>query len=187
MKNKKENILLKDGRLDYSKPNMIKLNNIQFTKQKDVELDDNTAGYVEGYIVTFGMIGSRGYIINKNAGNAVLKAKKNSVKLLYQHDTWQPIGSFVEFRKDDTGIIGRARVDNTELGRDVMLQVKTKTLDSFSIGAMIMQDRYVKIDGAKVRELMKLEIYESSIVTFPADNRAKFTTYQNLNYRRNGR
>lgn len=141
----------------------------------------------EGYASIFGVADHDDEVIAKGAFKATLrewKAKGKLPKLLLQHGfgffgggavDMVPIGKWEEMREDDTGLFARGRLFDVETDRvkAVYAAMKEGELDGLSIGFRM---RKFKIDQQTgIRTLTDIELWETSIVTFPANNAARIS------------
>jgi HK97 family phage prohead protease len=94
--------------------------------------------------------------------------------LLWQHDSSTPIGVWTEMREDDNGLYlkGRLAMDTVK-GKEAHALLKMGALNGLSIGFMTKQSQYD--EKTEIRTLTELEIWETSIVTFPANTKARVT------------
>lgn len=87
------------------------------------------------------------------------------VKLLFQHDSNNPIGRAVDLRDDPAGVIAAFRVTpEAQRGEEALALVRDGVVDSFSVGFRAIT--HEKRDGVVVRT--KAGLREGSLVTFPA-------------------
>jgi HK97 family phage prohead protease len=97
---------------------------------------------------------------------------RNDIKLLWNHDTGQVLGSTragnLRLTEDDRGLYVHAVLPRTTLGNDVRELVSTGIVDSMSFGFTVARggDEW-SVDGS-VRTLKKVVLREVSIVSFPA-------------------
>lgn len=134
--------------------------------------DAETSGVFEGYAATFGNA-DRGFdVIEKGAFLDSLRDRPaNRVKLLYQHDPHQVLGSFQAMSEDDRGLYVKGRL-NMKVARAVEVHslMAEGALDSMSIGYRTVKDEIDREAG--VRRLITLLLMEVSIVTFPMNEKA---------------
>lgn len=130
-------------------------------------------GSIEGLGSVFGNIDSYGDIIEPGAFKKSI-ASGRPVKMLWQHDANQPVGVWDEVSEDGNGlrVKGRIAVDTT-LGRDVMAMLRMKAIDGLSIGYRTIEADFNKETG--VRTIKEVELWEVSVVTFPANPMAILT------------
>lgn len=137
--------------------------------------DDEEKGVFSGYGSIFG---------NKDLGNDVMvqgafaksiasKGPKG-VKLLYQHDTKEPIGVFDEIIEDRKGLRVKGRLAmGTQKGREVYELMKMGAIDGLSIGYRVSPKGATYDERGKKRMLKEVDLMEISAVTFPMNTRAR--------------
>ena len=142
------------------------MNEIQNFPMEVKALDDS--GVFEGLAAVYDNVDLQGETISPGAFTKTIR-ERPQVKLLYQHDTNQPIG-LCEVSDSAVGLIVRGRLSlGVARARETYELLKTGVLDSFSIGYDVIKDRRLK-DGTRV--LTELRLWEVSIVTFPANPKA---------------
>ncbi len=127
-----------------------------------LELQDGCT--IQGYASLFGQGDQGGDIVEKGAYAASL-AKGPGIKMLWQHDPTQPIGTWEEVREDGRGlwVKGRLLLDVAR-GREAAALIGAGAIDGLSIGYRTVRAR--KNDRGQ-RLLQELELWEVSLVTFP--------------------
>lgn len=138
--------------------------------------EDNTDEFYrfEGYLSTYNNVDLGDDIMMEGAFDKCLASKKpNAIKVLYQHDPYQPLGVYEELRSDKKGLFvkGKMPKDNT-LVRDVVGLMKCGAIDSMSIGYSAINYSYN--DNGK-RLLKEVDLWEGSLVTFPMNQEAIIT------------
>lgn len=129
---------------------------------------------VAGYASTFGgSPDAYGDIVAKGAFADSLA--KRAVKLLWQHDMSEPIGKQLSLAEDDTGLFGRWSIVPTDTGTKAHQLLAADLVDSLSIGYLTKDAEY-KEDGTRV--LKAVDLYEVSLVTVPANDRAVVTSFK---------
>jgi HK97 family phage prohead protease len=133
-------------------------------------------GTIEGYASVWNLVDSYNEAVLPGAFKASLanaKRDRRSVKMLYQHDTYTPIGVWPDVSEDSTGlhVRGRLLIEASPKALEVHGLVKAEALDELSIGYREIE---TKKDPAnpKVLLLKTLDLREVSIVTFGALGRA---------------
>lgn len=95
---------------------------------------------------------------------------RNEIKLLWNHDTNEPLasvrGGSLELTEDRYGLKVKARLPKTTRGRDVAELLRSKVIDSMSFGFNVIKDTWS--ENGSVRTLESVRLHEVSIVTFPA-------------------
>lgn len=129
---------------------------------------DGATGTVEGYGAVFGNVDSYGDVILPGAFAKGLGKRK--VKMLWQHDPSRPIGVWDEMREDDRGLYVRGRIlSEVEKGREAIALMSAGAIEGLSIGYRTVDAEYK--DGNRM--LKEVDLWETSIVTFPANELAE--------------
>jgi len=146
-------------------------------KSEKINKDDDF-GFFSGYASTFQM-DKEGDVIAPNAFDDSI-AKQDRLPLLWQHSSFDPIGSLEIKGKDQNGLIIEGRVNlGTSLGRDAFALIKAGDLNKMSIGALIKEASNNNNGG---RELEKLDLMEVSVVTFPANEGAAINNVKSIKF-----
>lgn len=142
----------------------------------------------EGYGSVFNTIDSYNDTIKKGAFKATLKewkAQKRLPKLLLQHggggffasnaDDMVPIGKWDEMYEDDHGLFMKGRLFDIETDRAkaTYAALKEGELDGLSIGFRTRKSEMDEETG--IRTLTEIQLFEVSLVTFPANDPARVT------------
>ncbi|GAB7388990.1 hypothetical protein BSNK01_28280 [Bacillaceae bacterium] len=134
---------------------------------------DVDKGEFEGYASYFGNRDSYGDVVEKGAFADTLKNDAHRIKVLWQHNPYQPIGKPTHMEEDSKGLYVRAKVAPTSLGKDVLVLLREGVINELSIGYVPMVDEWD--NEAKVRRLKKIKLYEFSPVTWAANELAVIT------------
>ena len=134
-------------------------------------------GTVEGYGSVFGVRDNYDDVIAQGAFLASLAAHKTAgtmPAMLWQHDSSEPIGIWTEMIEDAKGlrIKGQLALD-TVRGKEAHALLKLGALNGLSIGFMSKQWTYDR--DSEVRTLTEIDLWEVSLVTFPANQKARVT------------
>ena len=145
-----------------------------FALQLKATGDDGT---VEGYGSVFGVRDNYDDVIAKGAFAATLaqhKSEGTMPAMLWQHDATEPIGVWTEMVEDAKGlrIKGQLALDTTR-GKEAYALLKLGALNGLSIGFVSKQWAYDR--DTEVRTLTELDLWEVSLVTFPANEKARVT------------
>ena len=132
------------------------------------------SGRFAGYASVFNVIDNQRDIMMPGAFKATLYNRKNQVKLLWQHQFEEPIGTVETLFEDARGLYieGQLLLDITR-GREVYTLLKAGAVSGLSIGYSPI--RYVIDPDSGVRKLQEVELWEVSLVTFPANEDAQVT------------
>lgn len=154
-------------------------------KSLPVEFDAKSVrndGTFSGYASTFGNVDSYGDIVMPGAFNKSLATRPpQKVKLLWQHDSTQPIGVWQTIQEDSKGLYVKGKIlKEVAKGAEAYALMKEGVIDSMSIGYTTLESEYTK-NGT--RQLKELGLMEVSLVTFPANDQATVTSLKELNPR----
>ncbi len=139
----------------------------------EFKADDD--GTIEGYGSIFGNEDLGGDVVESGAFAETLKERKP--RLLWQHDTRQPIGAWTELKEDKKGLRVRGRLAlGTQQGREAHELVKMEALEGLSIGYGIRPGGFEYDTDSHVRRLKSLDLWEVSLVTFPMNELAGIDT-----------
>lgn len=139
--------------------------------------DVSDEGTFEGYGSTFnGSPDSYGDIVLPGAfADSLVKHKREGTMplLLWGHQSNElPIGSWVDMAEDGKGLWGKAQIDLEDpVGQRVHKALKRKSVRGLSIGyETITRKSDLKRPGVTLLE--KLDLWEVSVVNFPANRRS---------------
>jgi len=149
------------------------------TKDSGLGLDVKAVGddgVIEGYASAFGVVDSYNEVVEPGAFTASLvdsRRKGKSIKMLWQHDSHQPIGVWDDLAEDSKGLWVKGRIlkDASKLAAEAYGLLKGGALDELSIGYRTVQTE-PHDDKQGVLKLLKLDLREVSLVTFGALGRA---------------
>lgn len=135
-------------------------------------------GRFSGYGSVFGNVDAYQEIVAPGAFAESLAAWKDAGKLppvLWQHRSGEPVGPYLEMREDAHGLFveGQLLVDDVVRAKEARALMKAKAVNGLSIGFVTREDSYDKVTG--VRTLKKIDLWEVSIVTFPANPAAQIS------------
>lgn len=141
------------------------------------------SGEFEGYGSVFGVEDSSSDVVVRGAFTATLekwKAKSRLPAMLWQHNMSEPIGIYTEMREDDIGLYvkGRLLIDADPLAKRAHAHMKAGSLSGMSIGYMLDDYEYDKEKGVWI--LKAIDLWEVSLVTFPANDDARITDVKSL-------
>ena len=144
-------------------------------------------GTFEGYGSVFNIKDSYDDIVVKGAFADSLMthgAKGSMPALLWQHDSDEPIGVYTEMHEDDTGLHVRGQLAlKTQRGAEAYELLKMKAISGMSIGYVTREDSYDRVTG--VNTLKKLDLWEVSLVTFPANTEARVSGVKSIEAMKN--
>lgn len=140
----------------------------------DFEIRETSDGMTfEGYAAVFNSrsenLGGFTEFVAPGAFTRSLKTR-NDVKLLWNHDSGQVLGSTrartLTLTEDARGLKVRALLPNTQLGRDTAELLKRGDVDAMSFGFNVIKDTWNAAGDERTLDAVRL--FEVSIVAFPA-------------------
>lgn len=142
------------------------------------------SGTIEGYASVFGNVDSYGEVVEPGAFvDSLVKSKQTGrkIKMLYQHDPFQPIGVWDDLAEDSKGlwVKGRLLIEQSPKALEVRGLLKEGALDGLSIGYRTVESK-PKAGKPGVLSLVKLDLLENSIVTFAANDRARVEVVKSI-------
>ncbi len=130
--------------------------------------DDGSGGALEvaGHASIFGAADGSGDVVRPGAFAAsLIRRGSKGVRMLFQHDAGEPVGVWDEIREDGRGLFVRGRIlDAGPRGRAAAGLVGQGAVDGLSIGFRTVRSKPRPGGG---RDLLELDLWEVSIVTFP--------------------
>jgi HK97 family phage prohead protease len=125
------------------------------------------AGLFEGYASLFGVPDLGRDVVEPGAFAASLARRGAAgVRMLWQHDPGEPIGTWLSLVEDGRGLRVRGRLNlAVARARELEALMRDKAVDGLSIGYRV--ERASPDRAAGVRRLQRLDLWEISVVTFP--------------------
>lgn len=125
---------------------------------------------ISGYGSVFGNKDNGGDIVMPGAFKECI-ASGRKPKMLWQHDPSQPIGAWDELREDENGLFMKGRISKKAAkGAEIAELVKMGAIEGLSIGYRTQEYEINEDEGS--RKLVKLDLWETSVVTFPMNELA---------------
>jgi HK97 family phage prohead protease len=147
---------------------------VAFELKKEPDED----GVFEGYASVFGVVDQGMDVVERGAFTKSLGSGRN-VKMLWQHDSAQPIGVFDVMQEDERGLFVRGRLlKGIRQSEEAMVLMRAGAIDSMSIGYRVSEA--AEEGGGRIRKLMEVELFEISLVTFPMLEAAKITAMKSI-------
>lgn len=147
------------------------------TKFEIKQIDDNFV-HLEGLASTFGNLDRDGDIIIEGAFKKTLANPDIKLKLLNQHKFDEPLGTIDKAIETSEGLFIMARMPkaNSKV-RDIIPLLEMGALSDFSIGFQVV-DADISPDGNRL--IKEINLFEVSIVTMPANPKAKITSVKDV-------
>jgi HK97 family phage prohead protease len=135
-------------------------------------------GTVEGYGSVFNVTDSYDDVVAPGAFLASIKAHKAAgtmPAMLWQHEGDEPIGVWDDCTEDGKGLKVRGRLAlDTARGKEAQALLKMGAINGLSIGFMSKEWSYS--EETDIRTLTEIDLWEVSLVTFPANPKARITS-----------
>lgn len=133
-------------------------------------------GTFSGYGAVFGNEDSWGDIIAPGAfakSLAAYRAKGRMPAMLWGHKADAPVGVWTELREDMKGLYveGRLLIDDVAKAREIHALLKAGGISGMSIGYMASVWEWDEKND--IRTLKEIDLWEVSLVTFPANDEAR--------------
>lgn len=131
-------------------------------------------GVFAGYASVFNMVDNQRDVIQRGAFSRTLKGRVGDIKLLWQHQQDEPIGIFSKIFEDTRGLYveGKLLLD-VQRALEAHTLLKAGALSGLSIGYSPI--RYSIDPKSGVRTIFEVDLWEISLVTFPANAAANVT------------
>jgi HK97 family phage prohead protease len=147
----------------------------------EIKAINDEDGTFEGYGSIFGNVDADGDVIDSGAFTKSLlnhRSKNTLPALLWMHDPYNPVGRYLEVREDARGLYVKGQlILESSQGRDAYALLKGGAINGLSIGYV---PREWELDKAqKTRKLKEVDLWEVSLVTFPANSLARVMAVKN--------
>ena len=140
-------------------------------------------GAFTGYASVFGNEDLWGDIVVAGAFSKSIAEKKPA--MLWQHNSDEPIGVWTVIKEDDKGLYveGQLLIDGVAKAKEAYELLAAKAISGLSIGYRAVSWEWRKKDDSKdeVRLLKEIDLWEISLVTFPANTEARVGDVKDLN------
>ena len=131
-------------------------------------------GRFAGYASVFNIVDNQRDVILRGAFSKSVKGRIGDVKLLWQHQQEEPIGIFDQIFEDARGLYVEGKLLlNVQRAQEAHSLLKAGALKGLSIGYSPI--RYSIDPDTGIRSLSEVELWEISLVTFPANEAANVT------------
>lgn len=115
---------------------------------------------------------------------AAWKAKGTLPPVLWQHNSTIPLGPYLEIYEDEKGLFvrGQLLIDDVSKAKEAHALMKAKAISGLSIGYITIVDEYDR--ETSITTLKEVDLWEISIVTFPANDVARVQNIKSVKTRR---
>lgn len=138
-----------------------------------VEQRDGESPKIVGYAAVFNSksenLGGFREIIKPGAFKGSLQ---NDVRALIDHESGKVLGrskaGTLRMIEDEKGLKVEIDPPDTTIARDLMESMRRGDIDQMSFGFFVKTDNWRKDNGETIRELEEVDLFDVSVVTFPA-------------------
>ncbi|MBQ4875024.1 MAG: HK97 family phage prohead protease [Rickettsiaceae bacterium H1] len=135
----------------------------------------NKNGLFEGYASVFNIIDEMEDLVLLGAFAENLQV--NKIKLLWQHNHELPIGKILDIYEDSNGLYVKAQlILDVRQAQEAYSLLKSEVINGLSIGYVVLSH----IMESGIRKIVKADLWEISLVTFPANKFAKVASFKSL-------
>lgn len=146
---------------------------LEFPRAPEVKLNPHVPasiteeGLFEGYASLFDQPDLSQDVVRRGAFSESLARRGiRGIRMLWQHDPSQPIGTWSLIREDARGLFVRGRLNlAVARAREVHALMRDGAVDGLSIGYRVQRANKDRRRGQRILE--KLDLWEISVVTFP--------------------
>jgi uncharacterized protein len=129
----------------------------------------------------FNVVDSQRDVVARGAFSRTLKNRTREIKFLWQHQQEEPIGAFDRMFEDKRGLyVEGSLLLNIRRAQEAFSLLRAKAISGLSIGYSPVI--YSSNPKTGVRLLSDLDLWEISLVTFPANSAATVTVVKSNHY-----
>ena len=144
---------------------------------QELRIDDSLDGKIVGHASVFdswsetlGGIFPFKEIVRKGTFTETIKI--DDIRALFNHDPNYVLGRNVagtlELEEDDIGLRVVITPPDTGWANDLIKNLRRGDISQMSIGFIVLEDTWGTQDGIDIREIKKVQLFDVSIVTYPA-------------------
>jgi len=151
------------------------------TKRLRVSLENlNEEGAFSGYASVFGEVDLGKDKVQRGASARSLREKGHGgVRMLFQHDPSDPIGTWQTIREDAHGLFVRGQITkSSKRGAEILELMRDGAVNGLSIGFRTRRSKLDRKTG--VRTITDADLWEISVVTFPMLPQARVENVKSL-------
>lgn len=145
----------------------------------------NDEGIFEGYLSTYDDVDSYGTYFMPGAWDKSIERFNSGevIPVLWSHDRKMPIGKFTELKSDDKGLWGRGKLTLEDpQAKIAYAHMKDGSVMGLSVGFEMDYDNVIYNRMLDALGIAEADLYECSVVVFPANTNAKITSYKSQNH-----
>lgn len=144
---------------------------------QELRIDDSLDGKIVGHASVFdswsetlGGIFPFKEIVRKGTFTETIKL--DDIRALFNHDPSYVLGrnkaGTLELEEDEIGLRVVITPPDTSWANDLIKNLRRGDISQMSIGFIVLEDTWGTQDGIDIREIKKVQLFDVSIVTYPA-------------------
>lgn len=147
---------------------------IQVQELRAAEPEGDQPAKITGYAAVFNSLSEDlgGFQERIRPGAFRKTLEEHDQRALWNHDTNHVLGrrkaGTLELVEDEIGLQFTIYPPDTQAGRDALESMRRGDVDQMSFGFRTIRDNWEQVDTKILRELIEVQLYEVSPVTFPA-------------------
>ena len=145
----------------------------------------NDEGIFEGYLSTYDDVDSYGTYFMPGAWDKSIERFNSGevIPVLWSHDRSKPIGKFTELKSDEKGLWGRGKLTLEDpQAKIAYAHMKDGSVMGLSVGFEMDYDNVIYNRLLDALGIAEADLFECSVVVFPANSNAKITNYKSQNH-----
>lgn len=161
-------------KFDEEAPELKSLSSFRSFEFKEMESSEEDDGFIiEGYAAVFNQLSEDlGGFREMIARGAFKNSLNNDVRALLNHDPNFVLGrtkaGTLVLDEDDKGLRVLIKAPKVSWVEDLIVSMRRGDIDQMSFGFFVKDDEWRNKDGQKIRILKEVDLFDVSIVTFPA-------------------
>lgn len=133
----------------------------------------DTGNTIIGHAAVFNTITDLGPFKERIAPGAFTETIQNDdIRALFNHDPNIVLGrnkaGTLKLSEDDKGLAVEIDLPDTSYANDLKVSIQRGDINQMSFAFMVLEDSWDLVDGEEVRTLLKVQLFDVSLVTYPA-------------------
>ena len=135
---------------------------------------------ISGYAAVFNNIDKAGDLLIKGCFSKSIQERgpesqaNDKIIMLWMHDMKEPIGKITKLYEDEKGLYFEAEIDDVPKGNQAIQQLKSGTLNQFSIGYKYVCEKCEWDDERDCLVVKEVVLYELSVVSIGCNGETQY-------------